>query len=47
MVGNMLENMARLWLSGLSTHGGSKEMLHTCVLTAHPSPRGDVNAQLG
>lgn len=47
MVGNALENVARLWLSGLSIHGDPEEMLPTRVLTAHPSPRGDADAQPG
>lgn len=44
-VRNVSENMAGLWLSGLSIHGDSGEMLHARVLTAHPSPGGDADAQ--
>lgn len=47
MVGNALENVARLWLFGLSIHGDLEEMLPMRVLTAHPSPRGDADAQPG
>jgi len=47
VVRSVPENKAGLWLSKLSTPGDSEEMQHAQVLTARPSPGGDVGAQPG